>query len=150
MTAFLRTLVLTFLTVTFLTSGQTANADEHEIKYRKNVMSAIGGTMGSLAAILKKQAPAKHAGSLALTMSSLASIVPDLFPEGSDFGETGALPAIWEKPDDFKAAVQAFNEAATAMPDAAAAGGEAYKKAFVALGKSCKGCHETFRHKHQH
>jgi cytochrome c556 len=126
---------------------QVASADGHEIKYRKGVMKAIGGTMGSLAAVLKQQAPKEHAVPLALTMRNLASIAPDIFPASSDFGETAALPKIWEKPADFKKAVDAFMLAASILPDAAAAGGEDYKVAFMALGKSCKGCHESFRKK---
>ncbi len=127
--------------------AQMANAEETEIKYRQGVMKAVGGTMGSLAAVLKQQAPKEHAAPLALTMRNLASIVPDVFPAGSDFGETDALPVIWEKPADFKAALDAFVLAAAILPDAAAKGGEDYKMAFVALGKACKGCHETFRKK---
>jgi len=126
---------------------QSASADEHQIKYRKGVMKAIGGTMGSLAAVLKKQAPGEHAVTLAMTMRNLASIVPDVFPEGSDFGETGALPVIWEKPAEFKAAMDAFVLAAAVLPNAAAEGGRAYGVAFGDLGKSCKGCHENFREK---
>ena len=125
----------------------SASADGHEIKYRKGVMKAVGGTMGSLAAVLKNQAPAKHAVPLAETMKNLAAVVPDVFPEGSDFGETAALPAVWEKPTEFKAALDAFVAAANALPGAAAAGGDTYGMAFGNLGKACKGCHEHFREK---
>ena len=54
---------------------------------------------------------------------------------------------IWEKPADFKVALDAFVAAANALPAAAAKGGDAYGQAFGALGKSCKGCHENFRQK---
>ncbi len=145
----IRHFILATLTASLFSLGlaQMVKADGHEIKYRKGVMKAVGGTMGSLAAVLKKQAPAEHAVILALTMRNLASIMPDIYPESSDFGETAALPAIWEKPAEFKAAVNAFILAAAVLPDAAAAGGERYKLAFIDLGRTCKGCHEKFRKK---
>lgn len=141
--------IFSALAVSILSLGviSAASADSHQIKYRKGVMKAIGGTMGSLAAVLKGQAPAKHAVALADTMKNLSSVAVDVFPEGSDFGETGALPVIWEKPADFKTAMDAFVAAANALPAGAAAGGDAYGQAFGALGKACKGCHEHFREK---
>lgn len=144
-----RTIIFTFLAAGILSVAlaPTSYAAEQEIKYRKGIMKAVGGTMGSLAAVLKQQAPKEHARPLALTMRNLASIVPEIFPSSSDFGETAALPAIWEKPAEFKAALNAFVLAAAILPDAASKGGEDYKIAFVALGKSCKGCHEKFRKK---
>ena len=125
----------------------SASADGHEIKYRKAVMKAVGGAMSGLAAVVKQQAPAEHAVPLARVMNDLAAVVPDVFPASSDFGDTTALPAIWEKPGEFKAAVDAFTAAAAALPAAAAAGGDAYRAAFGALGKSCKGCQTNFREK---
>jgi cytochrome c556 len=148
MKTIIRNAIFTAIAVGIFSFGLSpANAAEHEIKYRKGIMKAVGGTMGSLAAVLKNQAPKEHARPLAMTMRNLASIVPEIFPASSDFGETAALPAIWEKPAEFKSALNAFTLAAAILPDAAAKGGEDYKIAFVALGKACKGCHETFRKK---
>lgn len=144
-----RNLFLAALACLFLSTTLTANAsaDESEIKYRQGVMKAVGGTMGSLAAVLKNQAPTAHAVPLADIMKNLATVVPDVFPASSDFGETAALPAIWEKPAEFKAALDAFVTAANALPAAAAAGGDTYGTAFANLGKACKDCHEHFREK---
>ena len=47
-----------FMTFIFsLSLAPTANAEDHEIKYRKGVMKAVGGAMGSLAAVLKSRLP---------------------------------------------------------------------------------------------
>lgn len=127
---------------------QSAHADQHEIKFRKSVMKAVGGTMGGLAGVLKKQAPARHAEPLAHTMYELSKVVPHIFPKGSDFGETGALMAIWDKPADFTRAVAAFQAAALNLSKVSHNGDmSAFGPAFGALGKSCKGCHENFRKK---
>lgn len=130
-----------------LAATATASADGHQIKFRKSVMKAVGGAMGSMSAVLKGQVSSAHAVPLAETMNQLAKVAPHVFPEGSDFGETTALEVIWEKPAEFKQAMDAFTSAAAAMPAAAAKGGDAFAKAFGALGKSCKGCHENFREK---
>jgi len=128
--------------------SQSANADQHEIKFRKSIMKAVGGTMGGLAAVLKKQAPAIHAVPLAHTMYELSKVVPHIYPEGSDFGETAALPVIWEKPADFKKAIAAFQAAALNLSKVSHDNDmSTFGPAFGALGKSCKGCHETFRKK---
>lgn len=153
MTGYLRTLLLASLALAILgfsVSGP-ALADGHQIKFRQSIMKSIGGTMGGLVGVLKKQASAEYAAPLASNMNELAKITGGIFPEGSDFGETGALPVIWEKPADFKKAVSAFQKAAANLSNVAAGGDmAAFGAAFGALGKSCKGCHETFRQKHNH
>ncbi|MBC8267787.1 MAG: cytochrome c [Rhodospirillaceae bacterium] len=142
---FIATIAAVILSVSL---GQSARADQHEIKFRQSVMKAVGGTMGGLAAVLKGEAPSSHADPLAHTMYELSKVVPHLFPKGSDFGETAALLTIWEKPADFTMAVAAYQAAALNLSkvvhdfDMGTFG-----PAFAALGKSCKGCHENFRKK---
>ncbi|HEY9080967.1 cytochrome c [Magnetovibrio sp.] len=123
--------------------------DAGEIKYRKSVMKSIGGHMGSIAGIFK--AETGNQTNLAVHtqgMAALATITGSVFPKGSDFGETGALPVIWEKPDDFAKAVKMFESAAANMNAAAMSGDMAAAgAAFGELGKSCKNCHENFREK---
>ncbi len=150
MTGHLRTLCLASLAALILGIGLSgpAIADGHQIKFRKAIMGSIGGTMGGLVGVLKGQASADYAAPLAANMANLAQIAGGIFPAGSDFGETRALPAIWEKPGDFKKAVSAFQMAAANLSKVAASGDmNAFGAAFGALGESCKGCHETFREK---
>lgn len=84
----------------------------------------------------------------AQALDALLKDVPHLFPEGSDFGETDAKPAIWEKADEFKKAADDGSAAATAFLEAAQGGDtETISKTFEALGESCSGCHKPFRAK---
>jgi cytochrome c556 len=72
------------------------------------------------------------------------------FPAGSgpEAGKTLALPAIWSKPDDFKAAMKMFSDAAPKLTAAANSGdAAAIKTAFGDVGKTCKNCHDNFRAK---
>ncbi|MBC8159330.1 MAG: cytochrome c, partial [Alphaproteobacteria bacterium] len=108
-----------------------------------------GGHMGSVAAIVKGKVP--HSGHLAAHGAAIAAIgemTGDLFSKESGMGKTAALPAIWEKPDDFAKAVAAFKMASADFAKASmgsdmGAVGEALGK----LGGSCGGCHKPFRMK---
>lgn len=140
--------VTAVLAVGALTPPAMADGDG-EIKYRKAVMSSIGGHMGAMVGILK--GGTSNTANFALHaqgMAELSKIAGSIFPEGSDFGETSALPAVWEKPAEFAQAVKMFEEAAAKLNSAAQSGDMAMSAtAFGDLGKACKNCHETFREK---
>lgn len=145
-------LVFTLIIAVFGLVAVPASAQEEgAIKYRKALMKAVGGHMGAMAGMVKgqvkgsKQAREVHAHA----MRELAKITADAFPEGSDFGETRALPEIWSKPDDFKKAIDVFLAEATKLAEVSHTGDEgAFKQQFGAMGKNaCGGCHKLFREK---
>jgi len=75
------------------------------------------------------------------------------FPKGSgpEAGKTAALPEIWTKPEDFKAAQKAFADAAPKLLAAANASDiGAVRASFADVGKTCKGCHQSFRKPEEH
>ena len=82
-------------------------------------------------------------------INDLASRSSNWFPAGTGqavLPKTRALPAIWEKPDDFAAKQRDFEKAAGDFNTAAARGDvNAIKSHFDALGKTCKACHDTYR-----
>lgn len=134
-----------------LATATAAQAQEPEdyIKYRQAVMKAIGGHSGAASQIVRgKVSPA---GALAMHADALAALSADiaaLFPEGSDFGETGAKAEVWDDRAGFeKAAGDA--KTATAAFAAAVAGGDAdtIAAAYKDVGETCKGCHKEFRQK---
>ena len=130
-------------------AGSAFAAEDSAVKYRKSVMKALGGHMGATASIVKGEAGAKHhLVAHAASMSSIARMTADLFPKGSDKGDTRALPVIWEKPQDFAKVVQALEAATGGLVAAARSGdGNEIKNAFSAVGKACGGCHKKFRKK---
>ena len=70
------------------------------------------------------------------------------FPAGTgpEAGKTRALPEIWKRPEDFKAAQKVFSDAAPKLLAAVNASDlSAVKSTYGDLGKSCKNCHDTFR-----
>jgi cytochrome c556 len=123
-----------------------ATASEGAIDYRQHVMSAVGGHMQSMADILRQKVP--HADHLAIHAGAMAdlagTVVPTLFPVGSQGGD--ALPAIWNRSDDFAARLDTLGRAAADLK-AAAERGDGVAPAFQALGQACRDCHDSYRRK---
>lgn len=128
--------------------ASAAVAKEPIVEYRESVMEAIGGHTGALKQLITGKVDfADDARTHVLGIEALSKMVDHLFPAGSDKGETDALPAIWEKPAEFKKAVEAFQLAAADLAKQADAAPSAMAPAFGALVKTCKGCHDDFKKK---
>jgi len=120
---------------------------------RHENMEQIGKAFKTAGRELKASAP-----SLAVVRPSAATIagfapkVPSWFPPGTGqdvLHKTRALPAIWQKPEDFAAKDRNFQQAAQAFKAAADAGDvNGVKAKFADLGKTCKACHDTYRAEH--
>ena len=143
------TAVLAALAVTSVASFQ-AFADtspEDAAKYRQAVMTSMGGHIGAASMIARGLVEddghlVKHAEGLA----NGADELDRLFQEGSNVGESEALPIIWEEPEAFAEAIAKAQEATAAFVAAAEGGDkEAIGAAFRNVGMSCRGCHDKFR-----
>lgn len=121
------------------------------IKTRHDGMEEIGDSFKAISDELKKGASADMARitTAADTVAAHAADVRGWFPAGTSKAagfKTHALDAIWEKPEEFSAAVTKFETAAPALQTAAAGGDlKAIEAAFKDAGGSCKNCHDTFR-----
>ena len=128
-------------------AGVAAADSANDIKYRQAHMKAMSGHLGPIFMVLKGEAGDKsHIAANASALADLGAAAGSWFPDGSGMGKTEALPVIWEKPAEFKQAVQALADA-TANLKAAAASGDMAKIGAAAggVGKSCGGCHKVFR-----
>jgi len=68
------------------------------------------------------------------------------FIEGTDKGDTQALPRIWTEMDKFRAAAAKMQEEMAKLNAAAKTGNvDAIKTAVGATGQSCKACHDSYR-----
>lgn len=136
----------TLIAAVALAAALPSVASQGDMDYRQHTMGAIGGHMQALGDILRgKVDHADHLPVHAAALASLAEITPTLFPAGSG-GETDALPAIWENPEDFAERLEAFKEAAAGLSAAAETGG-GVMAATRKLGQACKGCHDSYRRK---
>jgi cytochrome c556 len=118
---------------------------------RHEHMEDIGDATKLVSRELKKGQPDVAAiQGAAASIATLAPRVPAWFPAGTgpDVGKTHALPAIWEKREDFASKSRDF-EAAAKTFDAAAQSGDlaVIRASFGELGKSCKACHDSYRAK---
>jgi len=69
----------------------------------------------------------------------------DLFPEGSDTGDTEAAPTIWNDRDGFNEALQAWADATAAALEAAPQTLDDAKPVLGAVFNKCKNCHDNYR-----
>src|SRR4051795_10730206 len=150
-----RRMLLSPLAAVALTATAAIAADKDAkgvVAVRQNVMDANAGHVTAIKVILTE--PPDRIGLVpaqAQAIADAAAAVPELFPKGSDQPPSNALPAVWEKPDEFRAAAQKAQELAQKLAETARGGDvKATLAAFGALGKDgCGGCHETFRKKPQ-
>lgn len=121
-------------------------------KYRLSIMTTLKGHIGAASMTVRGLVDdngqlAGHAAGLVSGAAELGNI----FQEGSAVDHSEALPAIWEEPEKFAAAIERVQEATVAFQEAVAGGdGEAIGAAFRNMGKSCGGCHDDFREEHDH
>jgi cytochrome c556 len=123
---------------------------EQLVKQRQAAMTLQGKYFGPMAAMAQGKAPynadvvKRNSGYLA----TLSHMPWDGFSPDTRGEKSAALPAIWSEPDKFKSAADRLQSEATKLQQVAQSGSEADVKAQIgAVGKSCGGCHETFREK---
>lgn len=118
---------------------------------RQGEMDLMAVNAGVLGAMAKGTAPydATAAAVAAANIVAVTSIDQGLlWPEGTsnaDIKDTKALPAIWEKRDDFMAKWDDLGDAASTMLAAAGNGQEALATAMGGLGGACTACHKAYR-----
>ena len=135
--------------------GAIAATPAETVKARQANYKQIGKAFKAVRDELKNPAPSiavmQASGK---TFDELAPKLPTWFPAGTgpEAGvKTEALPVIWQKNDDFKAAAAKFATAAHAFNLAAQSGNiDAVKAAVPGLGGACKNCHDTFKAKDEH
>jgi len=127
--------------------GDHSEKDAAHTKYRQSVMGAIGSHMGSLGGIMKNGLVLPgHVEAHAGLLAENAKLVAAAFKHQSSKGATDAKPNIWTDWSGFEEDIADFEKAARDLEAAAASGDrKAVGPAMKALGKSCGGCHESYR-----
>ena len=126
------------------------SAQQDADKTAKTTMKTTGKNVGALVAMVKGEKPYDQAtvdASLAV-LEETAKKLPTLFPDSlkgqKAEGDYSPSPKIWENKADFDAHIATF---AKAVADAKGKikDADTLKASVPAIGKSCGGCHETFR-----
>ncbi len=134
-----------------IAAADAAEDPANAIKYRQKVMSSIGDHIGSIAMVLKGEVShTGHVAAHARAMHAASLMIGDIFPPGSDVGETRAKPDIWQDWPKFEAAYKAFQRETAELARVAEGGDMAAVGAQLQnVGKACGGCHKPFRKEKQ-
>ena len=138
-----------------LGTGYTLNAfaqvkPETLVKQRQSAMTLVGKYWGPLGGMAAGRVPfdanvvARNAGYLEV----LSKLPWDGFDASTQNEKSAALPEIWKDAAKFKAAQDAMQTEIGKLAAVAKGGNEgAIKAALGDTGKTCGGCHNTFRQK---
>jgi cytochrome c556 len=120
------------------------------VKQRQAAMTLIGKYFGPLGGMAQGRVPynqqvvQRNAGYL----DALKDMPWDGFHESTKGEKSAALPAVWEKPGEVKQAIERFSGEVSKLAQVSKSGDEAAVKAQIgAVGKTCGGCHDSFREK---
>jgi cytochrome c556 len=126
-------------------------AQQDALKSAQTIMKGNGKALGGVLAPMNKGEKPYDQAAVTEALNSLddtAKKLPTMFPASlkgmKAEGDYSPSPKIWEDKAGFDASIAAF---AKAITDAKASVKDldTLKAAFPAIGKSCGGCHETFR-----
>ena len=130
---------------------QAAPSIKDQIKSRQDKLRDMGGALKAIDDELKKRNQDWDNVILpnAQTLKDRSAYLLNWFPKGTG-AESGvktyALPAVWQKGDDFTRLGKAMQaEVAKLGQVAAAKDAGALKAEAFTLGKTCKSCHDDYR-----
>jgi len=135
------------LSAAVLSAGALAQNEPPQVQ-RHDLMEEMRERTETLGDMAKRAAPFEPdtADAALREIIESAEIFPTLFPLGTQTGhDTRALPAIWERRDEFEQRSQDLIAAADAALAATEEGFGPFRTAFRDVGRACRACHEAFR-----
>jgi cytochrome c556 len=149
---FRRMAAVVFISSIAVTGGiKAAPSISDLIKSRQDKLRDMGGALKGIDDELKKRNPDwdNVIGPAVETLQSRGTYLLEWFPKGSgpESGlKTYALPALWQKPDDFTKLGKAMMvETAKLKQIASTKDVAGLRSEVVVVGKSCKACHDSYR-----
>jgi cytochrome c556 len=121
---------------------------EDAVKYRRAAFTLLGTHFGRVAAMANGRVPfdAKAAAANAEIATFAAALPYAGFVDGSDRGDTRALPKIWSERDKFNAAATRMQEEMAKLNVVAKSGNLDNLRAQTGeTAKACKACHDDYR-----
>jgi cytochrome c556 len=123
---------------------------EQVVKQRQAVMTLQGKYFGPMAAMAQGKVPynADVVRRNAAFLDNLSRMAWDGFDPATKDVKSAALPAVYDDSAKFKEAAARLENESHKLYEVSRSGDEAAVKAQIgAVGKSCGGCHESFRAK---
>jgi cytochrome c556 len=140
-------LLVVFAVLMLGVTAAAAQSCDDVITKRQDLMKASGAAGKTGSSMMKGETPfdLAKAQEVLAAFAEDAKEMPTLFPDCSKTGDhTTAAPAIWDKADDFKAAVTKFAADVKAAQDNTK-DLDTFKTNFQTIGKNCGTCHQAFR-----
>jgi cytochrome c556 len=142
-----RKLLVVFAALMLGVTAAAAQSCQDIIDKRQTLMKKSGAEAKIGSEMIKGERPFDMAKvrEIYAAFADDATQMPTLFPDCSKTGnKTTAAPAIWQKMDDFKAAIAKFAADIKAAQDSTK-DVDTLKAGFQTIGKNCSNCHQTFR-----
>ncbi|MYB35111.1 MAG: cytochrome c [Gammaproteobacteria bacterium] len=142
------------MTIAFSTTAHVAERDpvKKAIEARHAVMTLRSWYAGPLFGMAKGdiEYDADWASALANSLKAeLDTTDRGMWPDGSDYEAypdfSGTLPEWWLDTDGAEEAEKTYASAVAQIAESAGGGLNALRSAVGGLGKSCKGCHDSYR-----
>jgi len=146
--------VSTLLFASIASQSAFSQNAEDIIKYRINIMKALGNHISIIAANLKGKVSMNedilpHSKAMLLTLSSIN--IDKIFPENTGPNgslKTQALSNIWTEKNIFeKSMLNSIDKTKNLILAAESGNKQSMAKSLGALGKTCGACHDKFRKK---
>lgn len=147
--------LLTSAATMFTVSAQNQPTPEQQaqsaVNARKSVVRLFGFNMAAINGMARGTVPfdAAIAERNARRIAALAPMLSEAFASMDTRPysvETGALPIVWDRFDEFQQKTDALIEGANTFADIAARGNQQEIMGAVrAFGANCGGCHDVFR-----
>lgn len=153
----MKSLITALVTVALLMSHQVVRAEvpfESEIEARQSFMHVMKFYMGILGDMAKGKVEynAELADTTAKNIYAASQFNNGaMWPQGSGNDNpklaelTGALPAIWTSYPKVAEKHQTWSEASAVLAENAGKGLDSLRQSIGPVGKSCKGCHDSFK-----
>jgi cytochrome c556 len=146
-----KSLLAAVLAVAVMSGEALAQAKpEVLVKQRQAAMTLQGKYFGPMAGMMQGRVPydAKIVQRNAGFLDNLSRMPWDGFDASTKDVKSAALPAIWADSAKWSEAADRFQSEASKLYAISRSGDEAAVKAQIgAVGKTCGGCHESFRQK---
>ena len=128
--------------------AQDARVAQQQVKLRQAVYTVLGTHFSQMGAMVQGRMPYDAATfrTAAERVAFMATIAPDVFPQGSLTSNSKAKPELWQQQAEFQRLMKDMQTKVTALATTARGGDlEAIKPAFGATGASCKACHDKYK-----
>jgi cytochrome c556 len=133
-------------------SAQAAESDHADmIKYRRSIMKSQREHMAAAMAIIQGKVDFKvQLADHVRAMEATTGVIAELFPAGTDSGDTLALGEVWSNRAEFNKRARETSEKAALLTKVVVAGDVSnYNLRATELLDSCKACHKLFRKKEE-